>query len=92
MNSITKRTAAFTIVAAALAAAVTPSFARSQHVVRPMAEQNAYGAYAQSPTPGQWSPNGNGYRTPAQIYNAPNQCWNDEGYGRWSACDGGQGG
>ena len=88
MINVKKHAIALTLATVAIAAAVTPSFAatRAQRA-QAAAQGDVYGAYAQQPY--EQSRYGiNGSPVPAAVINAPNQCWSDEGYGRWSSCDG----
>ena len=82
MNTITKRTIALTVAAVAVAAAVTPSFAqtRSQRM-----NQMQYLEPLTSQQQQRWGQT----QVPAHVLNAPNDCWSDEGNGRFTSCDNG---
>ena len=80
MNTITKRTIALAVAAVAVAAAVTPSFAqtRSQRMNQMQYQEpfNSQQRWGQT-----W--------VPLHVLNAPNDCWSDEGNGRFTSCDNG---
>jgi hypothetical protein len=88
MNTITKRAAVFTIAIATVAAAASPSFARTQRhhsdAVSPTTVRHVQRAAASG-----WMPaEGYGGQLETNIY----QCKIDDGYGRWSDCESGQSG
>jgi hypothetical protein len=95
MTSIMKHAIALTLAAAAVTSAVTPCFvqtARAQREVTQGVEYSTaqgavYGAYPQQYS-GKRRVNSDGFNIPAAVQNTPSQCWTDDGYGRWSSCDG----
>ncbi len=95
MKTITKQTIALAVAAAAISVSMTPSMARSARSERAVTPSE-YGAYAQYSNGNRFNAgnlqapvSGDGYPVPGNVLNAPNQCWTDEGYGRWSSCDAG---
>lgn len=77
------------VTAALIAGMAAPSIAQTAREKR-MKAPSVSGAYAQQ-YPDQ--PEGrlvigtDGFRIPNYVLNAPNQCWTDEGYGRFSNCE-----
>jgi hypothetical protein len=104
MNTITKRTIALTLAAAAGLASITPSLAREVRGVGPqvyMEGPAGTGAYAYGGQNhlrrgydaygAQYRYGSEGFANPSFL-NSPTQCWTDDGYGRRATCDGGTGG
>ncbi len=82
MSTITtKRAIALAVSVAAIAAAATPSFAqtRYQRMAQPRYQEPFVGQPQQGLGPHYAAPYGQ----------SPNQCWSDEGNGRFSSCNNG---
>lgn len=81
MRSILSRLAVAGMVGVLAASAVAPaSAAPKQKRVAP-AQPAASGDVVGLPIHPAWSP------VPAAVYRAPNDCFTDEGYGRYTPCD-----
>jgi hypothetical protein len=80
MNSLITRVVTAAIVGALAVSFATPSFAQTR-VKRHAAPAEQGESYtegnAQLAHPG----------APASVYNQPNACFTDEGYGRYASCD-----
>jgi hypothetical protein len=82
MRSILSRLAVAGMVGVLAVATIAPaSAATKQKRAAPAAQPAASGDVVGLPIHPAWSP------VPAAVYQAPNDCFTDEGYGRYTACD-----
>ena len=82
MRSILSRLAVAGMVGVLAAGAMAPaSAATKQKHAAPVAQPATPGDVVGLPIHPAWSP------VPAAVYQAPNECVSDEGYGRYSVCD-----
>jgi hypothetical protein len=85
MRSILSRLAVAAVVGALAASAMAPASAATKQKRAAPAQPATSGDVVGLPIHPAWSP------VPAAVYQAPNDCFTDEGYGRYTACDqGGQ--
>jgi hypothetical protein len=85
MRSILSRLAIAALVGVLAASAIAPASAATKQKRAAPAQPAASGDVVGLPIHPAWSP------VPSAVYQAPNDCFTDEGYGRYTACDqGGQ--
>ena len=85
MRSILSRLALAGMVGVLAASAMAPASAATKQKRPAPAQPAASGDIVGLPIHPAWSP------IPSAVYQAPNDCFTDEGYGRYTACDqGGQ--
>jgi len=81
MRSILSRIAVAAVVGVLAASAIAPASAATKHKRAAAPQAAAYGDVVGLPIHPAWSP------VPSAIYQTPNECFSDEGYGRYSVCD-----
>ncbi len=82
MHSIVTRIAALGIAAVVAASMIAPASAATHHKRAAAPAQPATSADVVGlPAHPDWSP------VPSAVYQQPNSCVSDEGYGRYSSCD-----
>jgi len=83
MRSIASRLAIAGMVGLLAASAIAPASAATKHKhaapAQPVASDNIVGL----PIHPAWSP------VPSTVYQSPNECFTDEGYGRFGSCEAG---
>ena len=81
MRSILSRLAVAGMVCVLAAGTIAPASAATKQKRAAPAQPATSGDVVGLPIHPAWSP------TPGAIYQAPNDCFTDEGYGRYTACD-----
>ena len=80
MRSILTRFAIFGIAGVIAASAIVPASAATRHK-RASAQTEMVDPSAPPATRPDWSP------IPSAVYQVPNGCFTDEGYGRYTSCE-----
>jgi len=81
MRSILSRLAIAGIAGVLAVSALTPAMAATKHKRAAPPQAATSGDVVGLPIHPAWSP------VPSAIYQTPNECFSDEGYGRYSVCD-----
>ena len=81
MRSILSCLAVAGMVGVLAAGAIAPASAATKHKRATTPQPAASGDVVGLPIHPAWSP------VPSAVYQAPNECFTDEGYGRYTACD-----
>jgi hypothetical protein len=81
MRSILTHIATVGIAGVIVASVIAPASAATRHKRAAPAQSESVDQTAQLPIRPDWSP------IPAAAYQAPNGCFTDEGYGRYTSCE-----
>ncbi len=83
MRSTVTRIAALSVAGIVAASMIVPASAAPRHKRAAPAQIESSADVVGLPIHPAWSP------IPSAVYQAPNGCFTDEGYGRYSSCDAG---
>lgn len=81
MHSIVTRIAALAVSGIVAASMIAPASAATRHKRAAPAQTESSADVAGLPVRPDWSP------IPSAVYQAPNGCFTDEGYGRYASCE-----
>jgi len=81
MRSIFSRVVIVGVAGIIVASAIAPASAAARHKRAAPAQTESSADVMGLPLHPAWSP------VPSAVYQAPNQCFTDEGYGRYTSCE-----